>query len=250
MIRPRSVRAASNHALVAALVGTLTLSLMAAGCAGDGADRGTSSKPSDWRVDESADDRGAGRQARGQPAEANITWVSLPSETTREIDAFLGEPRTILADHIVVELSRAPFLGWSSFNGAEDTHVEETAVEGHVVLPDLAVRRTEYDNNAAGYLRVTLENMTGVRTSYPALPRAKIGPGLTLIGIEKIELRYVKTHDPARPLYIKIQASGEARLLQPNATEPRRKGRRIEVSAHVLQAQDGYVFGDRVHIDP
>jgi hypothetical protein len=172
--------------------------------------------------------------------------IRIPPRTGAALKAFVDEPVTVLADEIVVDLSRDPFLAWSSFNGSAPNAKREDTV----FVPDQVVTRTEVVDEANEMFMVTIENISGVVTTEDALPLAAIGDGLRLMATKRILLRYHMRVNQARPAHLKAVADGSAVILRAVGESKRRAGSRVVVSADVIPSTDGYRFDKKVEVVP
>ncbi len=162
---------------------------------------------------------------------ADETRVRIGAAATRDFDAFLSRDRVVMGAVTEVEMSRTPFLALTAF--AYDT---------------TAVQRTEARDERTGVLTITLENVSGVRTVYNALPKIELGKTV-FIGLDRLVLRYLTRESAARPIHLRAVASGDA-VVRTSDPPSRQRGQRVTLDADVVGNGDEARFVERATVDP
>lgn len=186
------------------------LALAAAACASD--DRGSpilSRTPTEGvRTSGGPSRDGSGRDGPGPagddaPRAPAPVAFTIPADTTAQLDGWLERERTLLGDVVEVDLSEKFFLRAMSISLPRERDADGRP----------AVERIDATDPATGVLSIVLVNRSGYRT-LDMLPTVRIGAGLTVIGTERVVLRFSGVQPESRPVWFAAVARGRARLLQ------------------------------------
>lgn len=150
-------------------------------------------------------------------------------ETTAQLEEWVARPRTLIGDVVEADLSAKPFTGWNSISLPR-----ETGPDGKPI-----VERIDATDPKTGILSITLVNRSGYRTTIDTLPTVRIGTGLTLIGTDRVVLRFDGIQPEQRPIWASVVATGKARMIQ-TAPERRLAGETIRLATEVVLAGSRY----------
>jgi hypothetical protein len=192
---------------------TLLLGLAAAACSSAGTDAPAPEPPA---AEERSDPRNR---------------VSIPADVAAQLDAWMADEATLIADVIEVDATRIPFAAHVAIEASRETDSAGKRL----------VERTETSDPATGAQVLTLKNRSGFTTTIETLPRMRLGGGRQFIATDTLVLRYVPSPGTDRPVTFSAVGKGRARLV--GGTPPRRiVGDAITVAAEISRAAAGYAF--------